>query len=642
MEANSNHLPFFGRNDGQKVHGTDESNFQEEKIMSNMVVRTNVFALNAHRNMKNVGLEQGRASNRLSSGYRINSAADDAAGLAISETMRAQIRGLDQASRNAQDGQSMLLTTEGGLDEITNMLQRVRELLVQASNDTNTQDQRQMIEQEISQLGQEIGSMQQRVEFNTNRVLAMGPALDSAIANATSDIEQDGIRVSDAFALIDANRTAVADAREMLASLDGQMTFDQLNSRQQSMVNRALSAVELDSVTGGVVTTVNTNIPGNIQALNPMDLTPDDGASAALTRAEGAYQALLDLEAAHAAATAMPSTTTEESAARYAALTAAYAAMEAAGFDDANDIENARNDLRTTITAYNLATGSLATAQTTLETAQGSVAMAQQRLDNLIAEGASGASITAAGASLAAYTTASTNATVSLAEAQAGFNTAETNMNNEVADLTEAGLQVVGNTVTNLIGALNDRDTELADRTATLNQVRAEMLAAAEVQFGAMNEFANAHTSGDFVAFFQVGANANQGITFDFETVSRTVSAAAAVVNMASILVANPGTGGGVGRGIEVSPVIEQIQASLDDINSIRANLGAVQNRMDYTMRSLDISSENLQNSESRVRDADMAREMMRFTMANVLQQASISMLSQANQMPNNLLQILR
>ena len=94
--------------------------------MSNMVVRTNVFALNAHRNMKNVGLEQGRASNRLASGYRINSAADDAAGLAISETMRAQIRGLDQASRNAQDGQAMLLTTEGGLEEIGNMLQRTR------------------------------------------------------------------------------------------------------------------------------------------------------------------------------------------------------------------------------------------------------------------------------------------------------------------------------------------------------------------------------------------------------------------------------------------------------------------------------------------------------------------------------------
>ena len=120
-----------------------------------------------------------------------------------------------------------------------------------------------------------------------------------------------------------------------------------------------------------------------------------------------------------------------------------------------------------------------------------------------------------------------------------------------------------------------------------------------------------------------------------------------AVVNITSILVASPGTGGGVGRGIvgrgiEVSPLIAQIQSSLDDVNTVRANLGAVQNRIDYTMRSLDISSENLSDSESRVRNADMAREMMRFTMANVLQQASVSMLSQANQLPNNLLQLLR
>jgi flagellin len=111
---------------------------------------------------------------------------------------------------------------------------------------------------------------------------------------------------------------------------------------------------------------------------------------------------------------------------------------------------------------------------------------------------------------------------------------------------------------------------------------------------------------------------------------------------MVATLISNPDAGSGIGRGISVTPLINQIQSSLDDVNSVRANLGAIQNRMDFTMRSLDISSENLQDSESRVRNADVAREMMRFTMANVLQQAAVSMLSQANQMPNNLLQLLR
>jgi flagellin len=103
-----------------------------------------------------------------------------------------------------------------------------------------------------------------------------------------------------------------------------------------------------------------------------------------------------------------------------------------------------------------------------------------------------------------------------------------------------------------------------------------------------------------------------------------------------------PNDGSGIGSGREISPLINQIQTALDDVSSVRANLGALQNRMDFTMRSLDISSENLQDSESRVRNADVAREMMRFTMANVLQQSAISMLSQANQMPNNLMQLLR
>jgi len=381
--------------------------------------------------MKNVGLEQSRASNRLSSGYRINSAADDAAGLAISETMRAQIRGLDQASRNSQDGQAMLQTTEGGLEEIGNMLQRTRELLVQASNDTNTQAQRSMIEQEMAQLGQEIGGMQQRVEFNTNRVLAMGP-------------------------------------------------------------------------------------------------TPVNGAAAA---AFGTAQG-----------------------------------------------------------AIATAQATFATARTAFETAQTTFNTARETWDN--------------SAQNAAAATAWGNAQNAFATATSTFNTAATAWST-AQDTFATAAQTF--------------------RTATL----------------ALN---NGATSGNNVAWFQVGANEDQGITFDFETVSRVVGVASSLVsNIADTLVIfGTSSDSGIGFGEDISAMLGDVQEVMDSLNSVRANLGAVQNRMDYTMRSLDISSENLSDSESRVRNADMAREMMRFTMSNVLQQASISMLSQANQMPNNLLQILR
>ncbi|MCL2199805.1 MAG: hypothetical protein FWB80_12875 [Defluviitaleaceae bacterium] len=142
--------------------------------MSNMVVRTNVFALNAHRNLTNVGLSQRTAAQRLSSGFRINSAADDAAGLAISESMRAQIRGLDQASINAQDAVGLIQTAEGAMATVSDMVIRIRELLVQASNDTYTSAQRGMIQVEIDQLMQEINDVTFRTEFNTRTLLAGG------------------------------------------------------------------------------------------------------------------------------------------------------------------------------------------------------------------------------------------------------------------------------------------------------------------------------------------------------------------------------------------------------------------------------------------------------------------------------------
>jgi len=435
--------------------------------MANMVVRTNVFALNAHRNMKNVGLEQRRASNRLSSGYRINSAADDAAGLAISETMRAQIRGLDQASRNAQDGQAMVLTTEGGLNEIGSMLIRVRELLVQASNDTNTSDQRVMIDQEINQLGREILSMQNRVEFNSNRVLAMGPAVGADIIGHIAKAEVSAIN---------------------LATWAGE-----LNELRDS-VNRA------------------------------MDLLGEISASATLAQQGGA-------------------------------------------------IQNAWTD----------ASGAF----------------------NFTAAVAGGYGMTAAEPLLIGAVPGVT--TVGSALAQLGVR----------------------------LGSINHRQ-------ASINGRAAQLRSAANGNYDRIRTFANQASSGDFVAFFQVGSNRSQGVSFDFETVSRTVSSAGWIVRTIGTSMAVPGDGSGIGNGISISPMIGMVDSSIADVNSVRANLGALQNRMDFTMRSLDISSENLQDSESRVRNADIAREMMRFTMTNVLQQAAVSMLSQANQLPNNLLQLLR
>ena len=136
-----------------------------------MIVQHNMTALNANRQLGITNTNLAKSTEKLSSGYRINRAADDAAGLAISEKMRAQIRGLEQASTNAQDGESLIQTAEGAMSEIHSVLQRMRELVVQASNDTNVSTDRRAIALELHALTSEINRIASQTEFNTMKLL---------------------------------------------------------------------------------------------------------------------------------------------------------------------------------------------------------------------------------------------------------------------------------------------------------------------------------------------------------------------------------------------------------------------------------------------------------------------------------------
>ncbi|MCQ4089317.1 MULTISPECIES: flagellin [unclassified Exiguobacterium] len=160
-----------------------------------MIINHNLNAMNAHRNMTANTVNSGKSMEKLSSGLRINRAGDDAAGLAISEKMRGQIRGLDQASRNAQDGISLIQTAEGALNETHSILQRMRELSVQSSNDTNTNEDRAELQKEVAELTSEVSRIANNTEFNTKTLMsggfsASGSGLKFHIgANATQNIE---------------------------------------------------------------------------------------------------------------------------------------------------------------------------------------------------------------------------------------------------------------------------------------------------------------------------------------------------------------------------------------------------------------------------------------------------------------------
>lgn len=174
-----------------------------------MIINHNIAALNTHRQMGNAQSAQMDSMEKLSSGLRINSAADDAAGLTISEKMRGQIRGLEQGSRNAQDGISMIQTAEGTLSVTQDILQRMRELAVQSANDTNTTEDREEIQKEVTQLTAEITRIGNETEFNSKKLLdgsatgfkfQIGANMNQQLSTTFEDMRSEALDISSATA----------------------------------------------------------------------------------------------------------------------------------------------------------------------------------------------------------------------------------------------------------------------------------------------------------------------------------------------------------------------------------------------------------------------------------------------------------
>jgi len=189
-----------------------------------MRVNNNLMAMNAHRQLKINSDSQEKSIEKLSSGYRINRAGDDAAGLSISEKMRAQIKGLQQASRNAQDGISMIQTAEGALNETHSILQRMRELAVQASNRTNVTADNSAIQKEVSQLTSEIDRIAKNTEFNTKALLISGISVQLQVgANS-------GQTIDIAFAKMSANSLGVDSSTINVSASGSQAAIAAINT----------------------------------------------------------------------------------------------------------------------------------------------------------------------------------------------------------------------------------------------------------------------------------------------------------------------------------------------------------------------------------------------------------------------------
>jgi flagellin len=217
-----------------------------------MIVQHNMAALNTNRQLGVSGTNLSKATEKLSSGYRINRAGDDAAGLSISEKMRGQIRGLDRASQNAEDGVSLIQTAEGAMNEIHSILQRMRELTVQAANDTNVADDRTAISTEQSQLTEEIKRIASQTQFNTQNLLdgsfsghfQVGANNDQSIEVAIADLSGLGDGASGAMGsyssatayleTLDADIKTVSTQRSNLGAIQNRLEHTILNADNTS------------------------------------------------------------------------------------------------------------------------------------------------------------------------------------------------------------------------------------------------------------------------------------------------------------------------------------------------------------------------------------------------------------------------
>ena len=483
------------------------------------VINTNIPSLNAQRNLNTSQGDLNQSLQRLSSGLRINSAKDDAAGLAISERFTAQIRGLNQAARNSSDGISLAQTAEGALAEVTNNLQRIRELSVQSANATNSASDRAALQAEVSQLQQEINRVAEESNFNgvqlldgsfTSQVFQVG-------ANAGQTITVDSI--------ID-SRTASLGSYSLTA--DGTVTGDVVTAASGTAVN-------------GVPVEADLTITTDAGTTSPIGYAVNSGADAIAT-------------ALNTAASGLGVTATATNSATLSAVSAAGTVTFSLNGSAVSAAVADQNDLTEVVNAVNGVSGTTGV--------------------------------------IATFSSTSSKAAITLSTTDG--------RNIDIADYANTSA-VVGDTVSFSGSTLTEGTLASAVKTGTVELISTK---------GAI-----ATAGADVEVFANAGVN------------NSTFSSVA---------------------GIDISSVdgstsaLATIDAALSQVNGGRADLGAIQNRFESVVTSVQTTAENLTASRSRIVDTDFAAETANLVRAQILQQAGIAMLSQANSQPQNILALLQ
>ncbi|MEK3952722.1 flagellin N-terminal helical domain-containing protein [Psychrobacillus sp. FSL K6-1464] len=570
-----------------------------------MRINHNIAALNTHRQLNSASTAQSKSMEKLASGLRINRAGDDAAGLAISEKMRGQIRGLDQASKNSQDGISMIQTAEGALNETHDILQRMKELSTQAANGTNTKSDRGEIQKEINELTSEINRIGNTTEFNTQSLLKGGSG--SANVTSTNLITSGKLANGTAASLTQATTTdAIADLSN--AAADGTtaeftvggktftVTFDQADTAANS------NYVSTDGLTVTLGTSDATNAAGSATALATI-LNEAFGAAGIDAQYQATDDGTGNLTISAIAGSDADGTAGTIADSSFSAVGAGVAGAAAPG----------------TITA-------------------GSKAVTADIDLSSIANAADVASLVGKGFTV-------DNQVIEFFDGSKGSYEGN-GIGIDIHNALDSG-DVVADLVAQTAGKLNN---------VTLKQgTSVDDLVIEAKQAGTNGNNISLSDGGrekEFTASFQVGANEGQSMSIkisDMRSEALGLTGKAGTGNFTSTNNVTNGTNNtSVEAGLDVSShesasaAITTINDAIEKVSSQRSNLGAFQNRLEHTINNLNTSSENLTAAESRIRDVDMAKEMMNQTKNSILAQAAQAMLAQANQQPQGVLQLLR
>ena len=555
--------------------------------MPGLVVQHNLSAINANNKMNNNVTGLKKATEKLSSGYQINRAADNAAGLAISEKMRSQIRGLAQATKNANDGISLIQTAEGGLNETHAILQRMRELAVQSANGTYTQEDRDAISLEADALKSEIDRISEATEYNTMKLL------DGSLATG-------------------------GDNKSYYGALYGIVKFGNPNT-----------------ISGGFLS-LTSNIKGS--ALVFTTGASGRGGENAVWDESGTYVTINLVKDAHYTDADIQKLIDNATLPKDSGMSAPPGKLTFKS--DYGSIKGAEYTIEATEAGIRQTLGAPATAGTA------------GNLSGLVADGEHGGigssdnivfTANTYGDQASHYLSLLNQITIKTdvgagkewvevdEQAQSGTKGADITLHLSTGvKYSEKDIEYIlkkagyDYEVTLTDGADPDGANDgfvyfnVGNETAVLNEEIAGQ--------GVGKDYMEGFEIGGLT--FQIGANGveDQRVTLNVDDMGSDA------LGVAGVDVSNQD---------KANIAIDKLDTAISKVSMQRAGLGALQNRLEYTVNNLTVTEENLTNAESQIRDTDMATEMINYTKFNILQQASQAMLAQANQQPQAVLQLL-